>query len=147
MKAIAVIAILILFDAGTGVAQNHGNVSPSQIKSVKVRLVDDTEDACWTNLSESRDYAEEKLRMAGYTVAPPTEEAGWALVVWVNGFRENFESCIGSIEVTLAQAFHPAGGGIMVIQAAEHSKVVISNAGENLNEFAIETIQEMVNDM
>ena len=40
----------------------------SAIKSVKVNLQNETTGACWTNLKEAREYAEEKLQIKGVKV-------------------------------------------------------------------------------
>ncbi len=39
-----------------------------QINGVKVVLAHDAKGACWTNLKEVREYAEEKLRMKGVKI-------------------------------------------------------------------------------
>jgi hypothetical protein len=44
------------------------NFKLSQIKEVNVHLLDNAKGACWTNLREVREYAEEKLRMRGVKV-------------------------------------------------------------------------------
>ena len=147
IKALAFISIFLIFAAGKAAAQNHGNISPSQVKSVRVKLLDDAVDACWTNLSESRSYAEEKLRMAGYNVIPREEDADWLFGVVVTAFRSELGNCIGSIDVTLTRMFFREAGGVMVMQAAKHGTTVISNSGENINKTVIQNIQEMVNDL
>ena len=43
----------------------------SQIKGVHVFLWDNAKGACWTNLREVREYAEEKLRMKGAKLVDP----------------------------------------------------------------------------
>ena len=37
--------------------------------SIHVNLIDGATGACWTNLKETKEYSEEKLRMSGITVA------------------------------------------------------------------------------
>ena len=44
------------------------NKSLSGVKTIKIELVDEAKGACWTNLKEVREYAEEKLRIQGINV-------------------------------------------------------------------------------
>ena len=44
------------------------NKSLSGVKTVKIDLEDDAKGACWTNLKEVREYAEEKFRIKGIKV-------------------------------------------------------------------------------
>lgn len=47
-------------------AEQESPYTPDEIAIVEVRLNDDATGGCWTNLKESREYAEEQLRLNGY---------------------------------------------------------------------------------
>ena len=47
-------------------AEQESPYTPEEIVIVDVRLDDDATGGCWTNLKESREYAEEQLRLNGY---------------------------------------------------------------------------------
>ena len=49
-------------------ADYHSAFDFSEIASVHVQLVDTATGACWTNLKEVREYAEEKFRIKGVKI-------------------------------------------------------------------------------
>lgn len=58
-------AIFLMFTA-SGVAAEWPTLDYlKDIKHIEVVLDDNAVGACWTNLRESREYAEEKIRMSG----------------------------------------------------------------------------------
>ena len=76
----------------------------SDLKNLKVNvfLYDDAKDACWTNLTESREYAEEKLRSAGATVVPLSSVPDYLMIVKVTSRRNKaVKLCYGSISIDL----------------------------------------------
>lgn len=78
------------------------NFKLSATKSVAVVLLDDAKDGCWTNLRETREYAEEKLRSKGAKVVP--EEGylpnSYSFLINVLSYRTT-SGCAASIGVTL----------------------------------------------
>ena len=77
----------------------------SKLPSIEVVLDDKASDACWTNLTESREYAEEKVLMAG-SKPFTSEERYWGrdylLIIMVNSSRnEALGLCYGDIEIDL----------------------------------------------
>ena len=43
-------------------------ISPDTVPSISVTITDETEGGCWTNISEVKSYAEDKLKLLGYNV-------------------------------------------------------------------------------
>ena len=76
--------------------------------SVRVEIVDNAKGACWTNLKEVREYAEEKLRTFGVekseTDIMDTDLQTYWLFVHVAALRtlqNNAGMCLGSVDVSL----------------------------------------------
>ena len=84
------------------------DLSLSNMKNVKVELNDEVSDACWTNLKEVREYAEEKLRMKGAKVAsdrttfPLAAVNTYNLEITAMGWRlPGNNGCVGMIRLQL----------------------------------------------
>ena len=94
------LAILLTFSTQTSADE----MTYSDLKNLKVNvlLADSAKGACWTNLTESREYAEEKLRSAGATVVLPPSVPDYVLRLNVMSRRNKaFKLCYGSIRVEL----------------------------------------------
>jgi len=85
------------------------NFELSQIKGVSVYLIDDAKGACWTNLKEVREYAEEKLHMRGVKGVDGqtslTMEQNYLFSIAVHSRRllkDGSGHCWGSIRVILS---------------------------------------------
>jgi hypothetical protein len=63
------------------------NANPNSIGTINVSLNDSVDGACWTNLKEVREYAEEKLRQQGYEVV--SKEGKYNFRISVHGGRSN----------------------------------------------------------
>ena len=96
-------AIAVLFAASTGAfAIDQDYVK--NIKQVEVILEDNATNACWTNLKESREYAEEKLRGLGATLYDNEEKYYghyYALTINVQSKRLDVGLCFGAISISL----------------------------------------------
>ena len=76
-----------------------------KLGSISVVLKDEASDACWTNLTESREYAEEKVLMSG-SKPSKLEDRSWGrdylLIVKVGSHRsKSVGLCFGDIEISL----------------------------------------------
>ena len=62
------------------------NITADYIKNLEVRveLLDRATGACWTNLKEVREYAEEKLRTFGVKVSQTEYSNPKANIYWLN---------------------------------------------------------------
>jgi hypothetical protein len=106
-----VIFVLISFVAANFVsaAKNFTTFDFHKLGSNNVVLNDKASDACWTNLTESREYAEEKVIMAGSKPQPKSEDRYWGndylLVIKVTSNRNKaLGLCYGDIEIALITA-------------------------------------------
>lgn len=118
-------------------------VNPQSVGKIYVYLTDEAKDACWTNLREVREYAEEKLRISGYSVAVEENAFGYRLLVEVIAHRPNAQ-CVGVVNATLQRSnmmegifgFHVSG-----------KHMVVTNQNGNLNAEVISVVQELINVM
>ena len=62
--------LILSFTLGltTAISANEKFFTPDLVGDVQIYLSDRAVNGCWTNLKETREYAEEQLRMRGYTV-------------------------------------------------------------------------------
>ena len=98
------LAILVAFLMTVSTQASTQDMTYSDLRKFKVSvfIADDAKDACWTNLTESREYAEEKLRSAGATVVLPPSVPDYFLRLNVMSRRNKaLPLCYGSIRVEL----------------------------------------------
>jgi hypothetical protein len=100
MKSLAVM-VAVLFTTSTAAnAQGYSpDANPTSIDSISISLTDAASDACWTNLREVREYAEEKLKIKGYNVV--ADEGEYTFTIAVNAFRDNQGYCVGSHSISI----------------------------------------------
>lgn len=124
-------------------------LSPDMIRSIDVRIADKATGACWTNLKEVREYAEEKLRSKNYNVVDDLQmrrAPDFTFWVGVGAQRDPIDTCDGSISIsvhTVAQVDKFFGTLVLTPQVA----VSVSSAAENLNRRVLEAVQEMIDEM
>ena len=98
------LTIIVAFLIAVSTQANTQDMTYSDLRNFKVSvfIADDAKDACWTNLTESREYAEEKLRSAGATVVLPPSVPDYFLRLKVMSRRNKaLPLCYGSIRVEL----------------------------------------------
>jgi hypothetical protein len=120
-----------------------------EMDEVAVVSMDFAEGACWTNLKEVREYAEEKLRFKGANVianpnAATELEGYYAFTIYVKGNRlysDGSGPCVGLISIQLATpVFH---------RGRRHFAVIASVMGDfrsksNFNRDVIEGISKLL---
>ena len=100
---IAMILVFYLF-AFPCLADPSPGFKLSSTTSVRVELLDDAKDGCWTNLRETREYAEEKLRSKGANIVPEFIYGDHNYQFTVNvvaGRLKNNNKCIANIQLVL----------------------------------------------
>ncbi|MDC0431674.1 hypothetical protein OAL97_04105 [Paracoccaceae bacterium] len=120
----------------------------ANLSSVSVTLEDDAINACWTNLKEVREYAEEKLHMQGVNVddekLPMATENDYTLFIKVFSQRlyENGNGpCHGTVEISL-QTFVLINGVLHVAYIASDGRLTANK--RNLNQAVIETVSDFI---
>jgi hypothetical protein len=131
------LAILLTFSTQTSADE----MTYRDLRNLKVNvlLADSAKGACWTNLTESREYAEEKLRSAGATVVLPPSVPDYVLRLNVMSRRNKaFKLCYGSIRVELLTP--------TMVNGRNHEALAIYNYAifmgrQNVNTDVVESIQ------
>jgi hypothetical protein len=137
--------VFTLTVASSGHAQWYSSdANPSSIGPLHVRLRDAAKEACWTNLKESRKFAEEKLRSKGYDLTEDNDREVYKFEISVIAFRLNDGGCVYSIAIQLYKTAEVAGiFGYHEIGSSQFA----GYTPENANNRVIEIIQAMVGKM
>ena len=108
LKLIFISMTLVCSPAVAGPVVWDKDFSISDTKAIKVFLDDNAKGACWTNLRETREYAEEKVRMLGGKiddfVLPLAPERKYELNIFVHlqrYFVDDTGPCYGNIRIAL----------------------------------------------
>ena len=143
IKSIAVTVAVLLTTSSAANAWYAASANPTSIGTITVVLVDNANEACWTNLREAREYAEEKLKIKGYNVVAEGGE-GYSFEVSVNAFRDGTGVCIGSYDVQI-WAYNIRNG-----VSGGHEIGTFGSYGshpDNFNSWVIEVISNMIKAM
>jgi hypothetical protein len=146
MKFLAITVAVLFTTTNAANAANAAFYSPdansSSVGSITVRLFDNAENACWTNLREAREYAEEKLNIEGYNVLAEGGEYGFNIEV--TGRRDNRGVCFGYVNVNIwALSDRNGVGGVHQIGSSTSAFL----RQDNFNTAVIEVISQMVAEM
>ena len=123
-------------------ADYHSDFDFSEIASVHVQLVDIATGACWTNLKEVGEYAEEKFRMKGVKIADKLPSLSFRTFTFQlkrisqRLYENGSGPCYGSIERKLYT--HTSLDRIYIIQIFETSGVTADP--KNLNRATIKEV-------
>ena len=137
------LTILVAFLVTISTQASTQEMTYSDLKNLKVNVLlhDSAKDACWTNLTESREYAEEKLRSAGATVVLPTSVPDYVLRLNVMSRRNKaFKLCYGSIRVELLTPTMVNGRNHEALAIYNHA---IFMGRQNVNTDVVESIQNL----
>jgi len=113
-------------------------------KAIRVFLDDNASGACWTNLRETREYAEEKVRMLGGKIddfdLPLASERRYELNIFVHlqrYFVDDTGPCYGNVRIAL-KTFAQIDTFFHSSEIAHFTAVLLDP--NNLNEEAIKAI-------
>lgn len=140
------VIIAILLNFGTpvqAVSWDARNFGWDKIGTVQVDILDQISGACWTNLRESREYVEEKLRSKGVRLrenGPWGFEVDYFVIINAAGSRAADGQCSGAINVQLFTVW--VSGKFMHKAVALETSNVFTNPN-NANRFVIQAIQEL----
>jgi hypothetical protein len=142
MKFLAVTAAVLFTTTNAANAWYSPGANSSQVGSITVALSDFAADACWTNLREAREYAEEKLAIEGYNVLAEGGEYYFEIIV--NSERNNPGVCWGYVNVTIWALSNRNGvGGVHNIGSSTTAFL----RTDNFNTAVIKVISGMVAEM
>lgn len=143
-------ALLLLGLASEGWADEFffdSQFSSQDIRAVEVILRDDAKGACWTNLKEVREYAEEKFRANRIPLLTDTnirlsvnQEYNYVVQVFGNRtFEDGSGPCSGFISITLFN-YVPINNRVHVAVAGQLVNGYLG-VGSNLNREVIKAVQ------
>ena len=143
LKSLSLMVAVVFISSSAAYAGFAASANPTSVGPINVKLVDGAKDACWTNLREAREYAEEKLKIKGYDVV--AKYAGeYEFRINVNAFQDNRGVCVGNIEVSIeAPITHDGIFGYHVIGI---KSTIVTNSN-NLNKLVIGRISGMIDEM
>ena len=133
--------ILFLFGNNANAWYSSG-ADPTSVGPIEVELEDGAKGACWTNLKEVREYAEEKLRNKGYSVVG--EQSRHSFIITVGAFRAKSGACIYDTEVEIRNYTYVDG------LFGEHVIGITGSFGinpKNANNVIIENVRKMIEQM
>jgi hypothetical protein len=142
MKFLAITAAVLFTTTNAANAWYSSGANSSSVGSITVKLYDDAKNACWTNLREAREYAEEKLDIEGYNVL--AEGVEYNFQIYVLGERHNSGGCFGNVRVSI-WANNYRNGVFGGHEIGSVSGVYVNQ--DNLNTAVIEVISRMVAEM
>lgn len=144
-RLIAIILVILAASAGGADAFWSQNAKPQNIGDISVVVIDDAIGGCWTNMSAVASYAEEKLKARGYQIE--TTDEGYKLLVRVTAYRIKPSGiCVGQayVEVNKPIMYEGVFGYHRIGSAG---KVATSVSNGNLNDVAIEVIDDIVGEI
>jgi hypothetical protein len=143
MKFLAITAAVLFTTTNAANAAFYSpSANSSSVGSITVKLYDNADNACWTNLREAREYAEEKLDIEGYNVLAEGGEYNFSIAV--NSERDNRGMCWGYVNLTIWAVSRRNGvGGVHQIGLSISAFL----NPDNFNTAVIEIISEMIAEM
>lgn len=143
MKSIAVTVAILLTTSTTANAWYSNSANPTSIGTISVKIRDGAKDACWTNLREVREYAEEKLKIKGYNVVAEMGD-GYEFTIAFHAFRSDAGTCIGeySVEIWASNTRNGVFGAHEIGSSGNYG-----THSDNFNNWVIGVISKMIEQM
>jgi hypothetical protein len=141
MKFLAITAAVLFTTTNAANAWYSPDANSSSVGSITVKLFDNAENACWTNLREAREYAEEKLEIEGYNVL--ADDGRYAFNIDVFGSRDR-GMCFGHVQVSILDGSY--FNGVFGLHTIGIQTGAILDS-DNFNTYVIEMISRMVAEM
>ncbi len=137
---ICLVTLFMMFPASSKSQVVSDGFGPDRASSISVDLIDEATEACWTNLRESREYAEEKLRQKGFNVV--RDSGYWEFRIEVTALRVKSGSCVGTARVKI-ERYGYVDNLFSIITVAFTGSIAANP--HNFNQIAIETTQSLIN--
>ena len=142
----AILTLILIIGSPATATVYDDKFDLKNVASIAVELLDSANGACWTNLKEAREYAEEKLRMRGAKIdndgVATANNYRFQIRVKGNRIYENVAGpCYGGVSLKLF-TFGYFNGTWHVISAGTHDEALLHP--ENLNKSVIRAIKEFI---
>jgi hypothetical protein len=142
MRFLAITVAVLFTTTNAANAAYSPDANASSVGSITVRLFDSAANACWTNLRQAREYAEEKLDIEGYNVL--ADDGEYDFNISVISLRDNRGVCFGYVNVSIwAFSYRNGVGGVHQIGSSATTFL----HPDNFNTAVIEVISRMVAEM
>lgn len=135
-------AMIALGQAAHGEPLANSYLTVENFPQVRVLLGDEAKNGCWTNLSESRTYAEDKLREIGFDVVSADARADWLLYIGVASSRDGGR-CFGAVRTEAmagARLINLPDGPITSARISENGNTFIGY--QNANTLVLDLVRE-----
>ena len=147
LKHIIYTASLLMFATQASAWVSKGFV-PSNVDEMNVKIMDQANDGCWTNIGEVKRYAEDKLELAGHNVYRKRKDGftgykHYKLQIMVHSYR-NASGCWGAVEFLLYN--QPESEGITGTFLAGKFDAVFSSA-TNANQFTLKALGDFMKEV
>ena len=148
MKKLLLTASILMLFATQASAWVSQDFKPSNVDEMNVKIKDQADDGCWTNIGEVKRYAEDKLELAGYNVYRKKKDGftgykHYKLQIMVHSYR-NASGCWGAVEFLLYN--QPEIEGIVGTFLAGKYDAVFSNY-TNVNQFALKALGKFMKEV
>jgi hypothetical protein len=145
----AIIALMLMIGSQAGAdVWDPNNFKLEKVRSIEVVLNDNTKSACWTNLKEVREYAEEKLRIKGARI--DNDAKTWSnfntytFIIQVNSTRLYMDGsgpCYGNVNAEI-YTIGSVNGSMHILIPGSYNFIAAS--ATNFNQTVIETVSAFI---
>ena len=141
MRILATILLLVL----------SSKAWSTELQNIKanVFLQDSATGGCWTNLKETREYAEEKLRMKNIQIAdfdvPEFVENEFWLFIEVTAVRTVAGNCSGFMNVRLISFFKINEQWYTIVRNSKMQSALIPS--NNFNNYILDVVKDLFSEM
>ena len=118
---------------------------------IRVIIVDDAEDGCWTNMSYIKELAEENLAKAGARVVtehnnkiPWAKDGRSAYAIRVSAVRAETGQCFGDIQIFTTALDYGKGNGALYGKMVYDAYDSFAFDTDNLNHFVIVNVKTSI---
>ena len=150
MRAILTALMLTIASQAGAAVWDPNNFDLKKLTSITVALQDSASGACWTNLKEVREYAEEKLRMKGVKINNDVtifeEDYTYKFTITVTSeriYKDDTGPCYGNVNAEL-YTFGLVNGNVHVMNAGSYNYIAVDN--KNLNQTIIEAVRSFISE-
>ena len=127
-------------------------ITLSEMESVKVVFEDGAKNGCWTNLKESREYVEEKLRQKGAKITDRdtlinAKSKTYMFYINVNAkriYKDGTGPCYGSVKAEL-ETITTVNGDTGFFILADDASILLRS--DNFNNVILDIISDLVREL
>lgn len=147
MKKLCLTAYLLMF-ASQASAWVLKEFTPANVSSISVTIDDKATDACWTNISEVKRYAEDKLELSGFNVVrgsdgTRTSGSHFVFFLQVHAYRHQ-DLCYGNVDIML---YTPAKVNEMFAPLMVGNGSAVFQGYEKVNQLSLKQVEVFMDEI